>query len=421
MDARVSLLLQHATNYRIEADDTQDSVAAIELLGHAKEAYSAAESLIDKETEDGKRLIAEIAEKVKAVDAAINKLSNGSQGVKKLVFKGCSTCLGTAEVKAPDEPNKTADPPIDPDYIPPTQFVGEPPVQKVRYLKGLVFYARKETDPPNSKRIVFTGFREDMCVCLEGNSGEWIKWARNKEPEPKIESADFYPGNPADKEVRLERKPTITIIIPSSCLWIQSQVITELPGAVSKDYYNVALEADDDPCNPGGGHDTKIEENRPVPGSKLIVKHRFVDSMSCEPRFTWYGTGCLTGGRIVSVNKAYGKLDITYNVSVQGIILPKVQPTDFVRWYIGDWVFLCHDSCEDACDKKKGECRTAFTQGFEDLKSAYTNMLNAMKEAVNSEQSMAVEKEYQEKTAAILKETASHLRIIPLRIGGDGA
>lgn len=316
----------------------------------------------------------------------------------KIIVKFCKLCFGNAESKAADEPKAS----------PPTGSGSE---------NKLYVYFGNESQPA-SEKIVVTLFKNDICACIENT--EWIKWGRSEIPDPNKPATEWENTPKTEEDIRLEPNPTVTIVIPNSCLWRQSQVTVVLPDD-TRNYYVVAIGPYDDPCNPGGGHDRKITENQPVPGCQLQVKHYFENNMACEQRYVWYGTGCLTGGRIVKANKSYGSLDITYDVQVQGCILPAIRPSDFVRWYPGDWVFLFHDACEDACDIKKSECKTAWTQGFDDIVSAYQAMVEEQKKPHTIEETASIIAAYEKKKEDICKEIAKHLRILPLRIGADGA
>jgi len=323
----------------------------------------------------------------------------------EIVVNFCPLFLGEAESKEPDEPSASL------------------PKDADEKTELTVWF--KEEGEPAIGTIEITLYREDVCSCLEDNTDDWIKWERQV-IESSQKSQDNVPDELKDKtekDIELKPLPTVTIVIPNSCLWKASQVTIILPRDDNRNYYNVIPDEDDDLCLIGGGYDRDIWENQPVPGCKLQLKtYLDTDPTSvCSPVFKWYGTGCLTGGRVVKVNGKYGDLDITYDVEVQDLTIPKVHPTDFVRWEPGDWVFLCHDDCTDACDKKKAECRTAFEQGFNDVKSAYDAMAEEKKKPHTSDEYAAIDKAYEKKKEDICKEIAKHLRILPMRIGVDGA
>jgi len=100
-----------------------------------------------------------------------------------------------------------------------------------------------------------------------------------------------------------------------------------------------------DVITPAGPFTKELNNNSIVPGELLYPKWEFRDingvkhiaNMTQSGKF--FNTQYLTGGRIKSMVGNFDDFGLKFYVTVEGADL-LCRPSDFIKWAIGDWVFL---------------------------------------------------------------------------------
>lgn len=183
----------------------------------------------------------------------------------------------------------------------------------------------------------------------------------------RIAAHDGITGEP----VRMEDSPLVRVGRPSHCDWRECVVMGAIvrPDRMDSELFSEFRRLDISPdgvidadldsgldCSGyDGRHDIPVRDNGIlVPGMAVSATHVFRNgsksySSICGRKY--YRTCSITGGVITAVVGEYDTPDIRYRVLCQSMTIT-CPPSDFVRWAVGDYVFLVvgPGECALACD-----------------------------------------------------------------------
>jgi hypothetical protein len=169
-----------------------------------------------------------------------------------------------------------------------------------------------------------------------------------------------------------EYYPEIVWHHPDHCHWHATRVRLRGPARCEPDGSLLAVAV------PAGGGpiaerksapvptETVQSQNTVVPGMRLDLVWDFHDGrrltrLSVDAAF--WCTACFTGGVIAAINGGYDTPELTYTVTIEGRAII-CRPAAWVRWEVGDWVFVTIPSaiCADRT-RDWGECKGACLDG----------------------------------------------------------
>lgn len=163
---------------------------------------------------------------------------------------------------------------------------------------------------------------------------------------------------------KFEFYPVIIHTLPNSCRLVGYEILsfgTDESGDGREITHSWIHSADGDINDPDGilQYDLDMEyvrtqtQNRIVPGEDVVL-HTWLRPTTGEVKklwsgHVWWGTNCISGGKVKAINGDYGNEDITYTVNIMGTDRTVVS-SDFVEYAVDDWVFVMNVDSIGHCE-----------------------------------------------------------------------